>query len=263
MHKKRLLISCLVLILTAKTLQAAEYTLAIQPILPPDKIKQIYKPLASYLSEKTGQTIKLSTFRSFRSYWSNMKRLKGFDMVLDGPHFIDYRIKKNSYKVLVKQPDTVSFTVVTKDDIFVFDVEELAQYRVASMVAPGLGGLRLKELFKGAEKKPTIISSFDADDCIKLIRDGKADAAIIPTPMVGRYENLNVVLTTEPTPHIGFSVSPEIPPAVVSNIKKALLEAPNTEEGRKMLSDARLATFVATDNETYDGYGKLLQIMKK
>ena len=142
-------------------------------------------------------------------------------------------------------------------------MDELADYRVASMVSPGLGGLRLKALFKDSEKKPTIISSFDADDCIKQIREGKADAAIIPTPMVSQYEDLNVVITTEPTPHVGFSVSPDIPAAMVRKIKNALLEASKTDEGRKILSDVKLASFVPASEETYDGYGKLLQAMKK
>jgi hypothetical protein len=160
-------------------------------------------------------------------------------------------------------PETVSFTVVTKNDLFVFDVEELAPYRVATMVAPGVGGLRLKEMFLGAEKSPTTISCYDSTHCIKLIREGKADAAIIPTPMLANYDNLNVVTTTDPMPHIAFSVSPDVPENVANDIQTALVEAAKTDEGKKMLKDLKIAAFNITSNQTYAGYADLLEIMKK
>ena len=256
-------IAVLLLVLGSRSSYSAEYSLAVQPLLPPDKMEKIYTPLADYLSKKTGQTIKLSTFRSFTSYWSNMKRLKGFDMVLDGAHFTDYRVKKNQYKVLAKVPDTVSFTVVTRGDLFVFDVTELSSYRVATMIAPSMGGLLLMEMFPDTDKQPNIISSIDVDDCIKQIVDGHADAAIIPTPMVGNYENLNVVVTTNPMPHEAFSVSPDIPQNVANSVRDALIEASSTDKGREMLTTANLPPFSTASEKTYDGYAKIMQVMTK
>ncbi len=53
--------------------QAAEYSLAIQPILPQEELKKNYQPLADYLSAETGHTITISTQRNFLFYWT--KRL--------------------------------------------------------------------------------------------------------------------------------------------------------------------------------------------
>jgi len=263
MNMKAFIPLCLALILSPKLAQAVEYTLAIQPVLPPDQLEAAYKPLTDYLSAKTGSTIKIKTFSTFKSYWYGMKRHKGFDMVLDAAHFTDYRVKHDNYRVIAKLPETVSFTVVTKSDLFVFDVEELASYRVASMVAPGVGGLRLKEMFLGAEKSPTTISCYDSNHCVKLIREGKADAAIIPTPMVASYDNLNVVTTTEPMPHTAFSVSADVPEKVADAIQAALVGASKTDEGKEMLAALKFAAFDLASNQTYDGYADILAVMKK
>jgi hypothetical protein len=184
-------------------------------------------------------------------------------MAIDGAHFVDYRVKKNGYRVLAKIPDTVSYTIVTRDDLFIFEADELADYRVATMDAPGMGGLRLLEIFKDADKSPMTIGSYDADDCIRHIREGRADAAVIPTPMVGKYENLNVVMSTEPIPHTAFSVSPDVPNELAQAIKVALIEADSTDDGRKMLKAANLPLFVDTDEKVYDGQAKVLDVMSR
>ena len=242
---------------------AAEYKLAIQPILPPDEAKVQYKPLSDYLSTATGDTITLSTFSSFKSYFANMKRKKGFDMVLDAAHFTDYRANKMNYSVIAKLPDTVSFSLVTGPDLMVFDADELVPYKIATMISPAIGGLRLKELYPDQDNTPTIVRAFNTDDAVKQVQDGRADAAMIPTPLVGKYENLNTVLTTDPIPHMAFSVSPDVPQSVADKIRKALIEATHTEEGRKILSALGIFNFVTASNEDYEGFGNILQITKR
>lgn len=54
--------------------RAAEYTLVVQPILPPSQTKKAFEPLAQYLSQATGQQIKLVTALNFLTYWETMKQ---------------------------------------------------------------------------------------------------------------------------------------------------------------------------------------------
>ena len=51
-----------------------------------------------------------------------MQKGKDMHFVLDAAHFTDYRVQRKDYKVLAKLPDTVSFSVVTSEDNFVFDI---------------------------------------------------------------------------------------------------------------------------------------------
>lgn len=261
--KKLLMATGLAAMMCMGAAHAAEYKLAIQPILPPAEIKVQYKPLTDYLSAATGDTITLSAFSSFKSYFRSMKRKNGFDMVLDAAHFTNYRADKMNYSVLVKLPDTVSFSLVTGPDLLVFDAEELIPYKITTMVSPAIGGLRLKEIYPDPENSPAIVRAFNSNDAVDQVLDGRADAAMIPTPLVGKYENLNTVLTTDPIPHMAFSVSPDIPQSVANKLRKALVEATDTEEGRKMLSALSVTNFVTTSNDEYAGFGNILQLTKR
>jgi len=239
---------------------AAEYTLAIQPILPQQELKTRFQPLADYLSQETGQTITITTQRNFLFYWTKMRKgKKGFDLVLDAAHFTDYRIKTQGYTVLAKLPDTVSFSIVTREDNFILDEEELIGMRVATMPSPSLGALRLEELFPNPMRTPLYIWEQNTTIAVEKIQSGKIDAAIIPTRLASAYNNLNVVLTTEPVPHMGLSASPDVPAEITEKIRQALLTAANKENGKQMLAKLKINGFEAADSKTYDGYSDLLK----
>ncbi len=242
------------------TSQAAEYTLAIQPILPQQELKKRFQPLADYLSQETGQTIIITTQRNFLFYWTKMRKgKKGFDLVLDAAHFTDYRIKTQGYTVLAKLPDTVSFSIVTSEDNFIIDEEELIGLRVATMPSPSLGALRLEELFSNPMRTPLYIWERNTTVAVEKILSGKIDAAIIPTRLASTYNNLNIVLTTEPVPHMGLSASPNVPAEITEKIRQALLTAGSKENGKQMLAKLKMNNFEAASSETYDGYSDLLK----
>lgn len=240
-------------------LQAQVYTLSIQPVLPQAKIIQAYQPLADYLSEKTGQTIKLKAHANFLTYWSAMRMGKGFDLVLDAAHFTDYRIQKRQYQVLAKLPDSVSFSIVTGEDDLIFDIDELVLKKVATMISPSAGAIRLLALFPDPMRQPRIVYASDSLDAAQRVIDHQAFAAIIPSALVSNFETLNTVMTTEPMPHMGFSASPTVPPEVRASIKNALLNANKTEQGRAMLKKLNFTSFEPATAQTYRGYSTLLE----
>ena len=243
----------------AGVLQAATYTIAVQPILPEERLQQVYQPLADYLSAQTGETFSIKTFRNFVTYWERMKRQDGFDFVLDAAHFTDWRVKRKGYHVLARLPGTVSFSLVTNDDNFVFEPEELILKKIATMPSPGLGAIRLNEMYPNPMRLPVFVQSRDSDDAARRAETGRTEAAIIPTPLVARYDKLNLVVTTEPVPHMGFSASPDIPPALRQKVQQALVSASQTAAGKSMLDKLNIEAFIAADAAAYDGYGELLQ----
>lgn len=239
---------------------AAEYTLAIQPILPQKELRANYQPLADYLSKETGHTITITTQRNFLFYWTKMRKgKKGFDLVLDAAHFTDYRIKQQGYTVLAKLPDTVSFSIVTSEDNFILDIEELIGLRVATMPSPSLGSLRLETLFNNPMRTPIYVWELNTTVAVENIHSGKVDAAIIPTRLASTYDNLNLVMTTEPVPHMGLSASPDVPAETAEKIRLALVNANTTEAGKKMLTELKVEKFEKANSETYDGYATMLE----
>ncbi len=238
---------------------AAEYNVAIQPVLPRAQIEQNYQPLMDYLSATTGHTFKVKSYHNFLTYWARMQKARDMHFVLDGAHFTDYRVKRKNYRVLAKFPDTVSFTVVTGEDSFVFDMDELISKRIATMASPGMGAVRLIGMFPNPVRLPFYVEANNAVDAVNKVLDGKVDAAIIPSPMVGNYEGLNTVVSTEPVPHMALSASPNVPESVAQAVRQALVDAKNTPAGQQMLAQMNIEYFEHADEQMYAGYAQLLE----
>ena len=238
---------------------ALEFELSIQPVLPKKEIIKAYQPLADYLSSKIGHTVKIRAYNNFLTYWTQMRKDNGFDLVLDAAHFTDYRAQKNHFEVLAKIPDTVSFSVVTHEDTMLFDAEELVAKKVATLVSPSVGALRMLDLFHDPMRQPQIVYAKDSNEAAKMVIDKKVDAAIIPSALVSRYQGLNTIVTTESLPHMGFSASSGIPQSIKSSIQKALVSAKDSEEGREMLSKINFPAFEKATAKIYLGYNKLLR----
>lgn len=256
----RIVTLLLTFFLSLSVSQAAEYSLAIPPILPQQELKKNFQPLADYLSKATSHTITITTQRNFLFYWTKMRKKKeGFDLVLDAAHFTDFRTKTQGYSVLAKMPDTTSFSIVTHEDTLLFDAEDLIGLSIATMHSPSLGCLQLEMLFPNPMRMPHYVWEHNTTTAVENILSGKTDAAIIPTRLAATYDNLNTVMTTEPMPHMGLSASPDVPAEVAEKIRLALVNASTTVDGQKMLSLLNVKKFEAADNTTYDGYSDLLK----
>jgi ABC-type phosphate/phosphonate transport system substrate-binding protein len=243
----------------ASTAGAAEYTLVVQPVQSPETTATAFQPLADYLSKATGEKIELVTALNFLTYWETMKKGDQYDLILDAAHFTDYRIKRLNYIPLVKVASVVSFSLVTRDDHAVLDTRELIGKRLAVLPSPSMGYVRLNQIFPNPLRQPVIVPVNNAEKAAELVKDGKADAAMIPSPMVGSRPYLYTVQTTAQVPHMALSASPRVPEVVRKAIRDALLSAPKTPAGRKLLANLNLgADFEPATVDVYAGYSRLL-----
>jgi hypothetical protein len=258
LHHLVITLTALILVTSA---HAEKYFISVQPILPADQIEMNYQPLADYLSQATGHQFEIKAYRNFLTYWIKMKKAKDMDFVLDAAHFTDYRIQKKEYRPLVKLPDTVSMTVITGEDEFVFEMEELVSKKIATMASPGMGSVRLNQMFPNPVRQPFYIEASDSVDAVNRVLDQSVVAAIIPSPLVQNYSNVNTVVTTEPVPHMAMSASPDVPQDVSDKVRDALVNAGKTAKGKAMLEALNVERFDATDAQTYAGYATLLEDM--
>ena len=255
---KRYVIAIVIWLGCLPHLHADTFTLIVQPILPASQTAKAYQPLADYLSTSTGHNIELLTSPNFLAYWQEMKKGQ-YHFVLDGAHLTDYRIKKLGYQPLAKVLDVVSFSLVTGPDVLVFEPEELVGKPVASLASPSRGALIIEQLFTQPLRQPLLVEVTNAQDAIKKVIDGKVNGAVIPSPLVGGFPDLNVVSTTEQWPHIALSASREVPDDVSKKVSEALLNAGNTPQGNEMLSAINLPGFEKATSETYTGYSDILK----
>lgn len=67
------------------------------------KEREVYEPIASYLSQVTGKNIVYKHPDNWLNYQNLMQQGK-YDLVFDGPHFIGWRMEKPGHQPLVKLP---------------------------------------------------------------------------------------------------------------------------------------------------------------
>jgi len=241
---------------------AEEITFVVQPVMQPQKTQASYQPLVDYLRKETGLKIKLVTEKNFLTYWLKMKKGK-YDLILDAAHFTDYRAKKLSYSVLAKIPDTVTFSLITHKDNLVLEANELVAKRLTTLPPPSMGASSLLRLFNNPTRQPIISSAKSAQHAIESVQTGKSFAAFVPTPMLQNQTDINVITTTKPLPHMGFSASSKLNSQQQALIKKALLAAKQTPGGKKVLQHLKIAEFSDSNNEAYHGYEAYLDGMTR
>lgn len=245
-------------ILSTSSVVAAELNLYVQPIESVAKTEHAFQPLANYLSKKIGYTIHVKTESNFLTYWELMRRDKDFDLVLDAAHFTDYRDEQQGYHVLAKVPDTVSFSLVTSGNLLLFGANELIGKTIASAPSPSLAGVRLAQIYPNPLRQPKLVQVNNFEQALDMLHAGKITAALVPTPMINGDNSVNTVMTTKPVPHMAFSASPRISPAVRQKIREALLDANKNKQGEIMLHKLHYTRFQPADNAMYRGYEDLL-----
>ncbi|MFW2439004.1 MAG: phosphate/phosphite/phosphonate ABC transporter substrate-binding protein [Arenicellales bacterium] len=259
-------LSAIALLLTMLPATANSQTalrLVIQPIQSEEKTREIFQPLADYMQSLTGQEVEIITYPNFISYWTETKKTNSYDIAFDAAHFLDYRNKNIDFTVLAKQPGSVSISLIVSEDALVFEPEELIGKKIATLGPPSIAASRINEIFNNPLRQPTIIEANDSSHIMELLMSGEVDAAMLPTPLVSARMSgdggIAVVLTTEPVPSMGISVSPVVSSELRETLAKGLIEADKTDEGKKMLSATKLNPFEKTNNQEYFGFDVLLQ----
>ncbi len=235
----------------------------IQPILSEDQTRRAFQPLADYLGQVTGKRVVIHTLPNFLAYWEVIRQDSGFHLALDAAHFTDYRVKKMGFTVLAKLPDTVSYSLIVNSGALIIDPVELIGRTVATTGAPSIGAARLNAMYPNPARQPIMVDSGTAEEGIQLLLKRKTQAAIVPTPLVSQQMaqggGVSVVVTTEPLPHIAFSASPKLDASVREKIRSALINAANTDAGRKMLKDVNFERFDPATEQMYNGQSNVLR----
>ncbi len=234
--------------------------MAIPPFLPPQEILKAFQPLADYIGQQTGTTVQLVTFNSYLGFWqATHTGSKGFDMALDSAPVTDFRVQRFQWRVIAKMQGKVTQSLVTGPDTLIVDPSELINKKVAVQPSPSVSALLLYQLFPNPVQQPTLVFETTNRDAAKAVLDGKAKAAVIPTPIAAGYPNLNLVTTTKPVPFLAISVSPNVSPALADKLRQAFIQMADTTKGEDILKASQLSRFVTANDADYSGQAQLLE----
>lgn len=243
--------------LMLSTTAAADLNMTVQPVLSEQETVQEYQPLADYIGKITGQKVVIKTSRDFSEYWVTQKDNNPFQIIVDNAFFTDFRNEREGWVSLVKIPGLISYSLVASANNPVYETAELVGKKIASLIPPAPSGIFLGQMFRNPLRQPAIVPTTSAKDALKLLLDGKVDAAIIPTPMANEAmtggEDLLVIKTSVQIPHSALSVSPKVDEAMREKLTKALLEADQDKQGQAVLKSLNISNFEPADPSLYSG----------
>lgn len=254
----RLLAIAVTALLVAEELHAQQLTLAIQPILGERTTRKAFAPLARYIGQVLGQPCVVVTNPNFLAYWQMIRKPHGYAFILDAAHFTDYRLTHLGYHLLVKEPGTVSYSLVTRSSEMIFGPSDLVGQRIASLGIPSMGAALLGQLFPHPSRQPIIVDAASATAELSLLLTHKVVAAMIPTPLVGEQmaqgAAITVVTTTPPIPNVALSAAPWILPVQRARVRAALLNAPHA-----LMLAIGLHRFVPAHPQQYEHQDRILK----
>lgn len=236
-----------------------ELQLLIQPALSQETTEQYYGALTKYLAQATGMKLKIVVADNYLAHWNAVRKKSGYDLVLDAAHFTDYRIRNLNYEVLAKAPAAMSFSFITKQGRSFSVKDGLLLKTIATTPSPSLGGVQLLQMYPNPARQPRLIEVKNYAEAIARVKSGKVFSALVPTPMISGDRDINTVEVTQSVPQIALSASPDLSKTIKDRIRRALMEAGNTQEGQRMLARINLTDFESATSSTYAGYASLLK----
>jgi ABC-type phosphate/phosphonate transport system substrate-binding protein len=268
LFSSRLLIILLSILVTNSAIAAKSKALIFgtPPTQSYELTKKNYQPLADYLSKQIGQQVIVKPAKSFHEYTRKMKN-SYYDIILDGPHFIKYRIEKMKHIVLVKQPGKLKFAIVVSSDNDIKNYKELMNKRVCSPATPHLGTLTFLDLYSNPIRQPLLIPVQSFKHAIACVKDNKAVAAVVRDKFwfkkVKNKKDLKVLyITKNDMPARGLSVNK----ITVNDLTQHKIISALTSKKAKKLIKKALSTvggtkFVKAKQAEYANLNELLSMV--
>lgn len=257
----RVIMSVLFLLIPQTVLSA--YTFTAPPRETTAKGYQVYNPIAEFLTKSTGHPFVYKQQNSWSEYVKGMRGEK-YDLVFDGPHFVDWRIHKINHHTLLKIPHLLQWRIITrKDNASINKIEDLVGKKTCAPGSPNFGMLNLFNHFKDTTKQPVHVEVKGWNNVYESVKNGDCVAGVLPKKNHLIYDKdgayTKSIHTHLPYPNQAFTVSQKIPESLRRKIQTALL----TEAGHEAMSNLRKrytggSKLVSADDEEYDSIYSLL-----
>ncbi len=247
---------------TLKSLAEETFIFTAPPRESIEKGIHTYAPIASYLSDVLGKTIKYEHPGNWLTYSAEMRKDK-YDMVFDGPHFVSWRISKIKHTPVVKIPGGFIFKFVAyRDNKYISKVDDLVGKRVCGHAPPNQGTLRLYNQFKNPMRLPILVPEKGWRNIYSAMMKGKCDAAILPEKIYKKVdpkkENSKVLFSSNPVPGQAITVGQKFNHQDVIKIRKALLSKEGQQATKNLRKRFASPTLKAANKKEYEGVSQLL-----
>ncbi len=245
-----------ILLFAAATTTAAELELVVQSERW-TKARDL-SAVSSYLSQVLGETVRISIRPNPLEHWRRLAAGERPAMVLEDPHFADYRVTRSGYRIVAAVEGRQVFSLAA-GSFLLLDPMDLAGRPVAALPPPSLSTLQLLAFYSDVVHMPRIIEAPSYRAAAARVQANDAVAAVIPLEDLAAYPGMNGAVVMEELPGKAFSIAPEVAEAVADRLTSALVDAAALAEGRRALTQLEVRGFVRAHREAYDGISRLLK----
>lgn len=207
-----------VLLLPASARLAAQEALVLTSA-PRESVQEgqaLYEPLARRLEEVLGRPVVYRHPGNWLAYQRDLKN-DAYDIILDGPHLVSWRMQEFGHAPLVKLPGSLEFVLLVnagQGEAAVTGLEGLVARRICSVAPPNLAPLVVLAQYPDVVRQPLIHPARRGmSQALEQFRAGQCDAVALPTNFYNNSlsdadrQGLRVLFRSAPLPNQAISVS--------------------------------------------------------
>jgi hypothetical protein len=192
-----------------------------------------------------------------------------YDLVLDGPHLVGWRMSRLNHEPIVKLPRDITFLVVAhhEDRRFGEGRDELIARQVCGLSSPHLGTLQFMAQYENPMREPSMVALRGGFKRVFAeFKQGKCDAALLRNFYYNSRvsdedrNDTRVVYTVPSLPDQALTASPRLSPEQKQILRERLTD-PTTAAAAKGIFKSfapGAEAFVPADPEEYRGLEQLL-----
>lgn len=231
--------------------------MSISPGLDEAEYRELYQPIADELSEVIQEEVRLDYSGDWLTFSKRMRR-GDFDLVIDGPHFIAWRLRPINlgHRGLAQLAGSESYSLVTSRDSERQRLEDFNNVEICSRNSPAIGTVYFLSRFTNPVLQPRIIQRESGEASLEAMVDGRCEAAIIRSDRISQSQGFRVVAKSPNFPKPGITIRSNMPSSVQDLIRDYFV---GNEEAAQKLSrnwefeeDAAIEPFEVSRFETVD-----------
>lgn len=240
---------------------AKKYTLVIEPTYPINQAKEVYEPLRKWLSKETKLDIELVIEKNYYTYWLNTQKETKVDFTFDAPQIAAYRVKNKNHKALATTVEPLSFHLISLEEPAEGETVQdfMVSKKIVMLPSPSLATIYFKEWFTDLFAAPMKdITALSWQECVEIVFDQSAQAAIVPDWMFELYPNFSSLIQSKQIPGSTFTASPDVPEEIVEKFQSVLLSMKDNNLAYDVLVELNTEGFKKPNILDYQGLTEVL-----
>lgn len=224
---------------------------------------KVYGMLADYLSKATGQKVVYEHPANWGLYQALMT-LGHYDLVFDGPHFVDWRDQHLKHVPLVALNGSLSFVVIVRaDNSTMHSMDDLAGHSVCAHDPPNLATLTLLDRFPNPAQQPRLVEIEGFQAAFKGLMGKKCTATVLPDAVYAKLDGdhhlTRVLYQSADMPNQALTAGPKVSAQARASIIQAMTNPDSQNIATQIARSLGGKYFKPATADQYKGYMALLR----